>query len=313
VPVGSESPPPAAPVAPLTRPVRLSSLGALDLQQTCVVPRSAVPIFAVISGDRAQHNTDPVFERYNIVSECDLVEAAKKLNTPDPLPSGRCKVPVLRGVWASMVSNLSRVLRSLHATCESVGANTQAKWRGRSADALVQGQELEAWDYRSGEQRGSQVNRIQGPNRLAWKRLPRALDNFRTDPPHMPVRRRCRQMRPPSQPADDVLETLGASDQLRYGHSAGRSPPRRSEQRSTNRSPRAHPPHGSLLARRRGSRDALKTNPVDIFAYSLSRSPSSTADDRQPAAPTASGLTVDYGWMTARRRSSSNASKSWSR
>ena len=30
---GLESPPPAAPVAPLTRPVRLSSLAALDLQQ----------------------------------------------------------------------------------------------------------------------------------------------------------------------------------------------------------------------------------------------------------------------------------------
>ena len=29
----SESPPPATPVAPLTRPVRLSSLAALDLQQ----------------------------------------------------------------------------------------------------------------------------------------------------------------------------------------------------------------------------------------------------------------------------------------
>jgi hypothetical protein len=27
-----------------------------------------------------------VFERYNIVSECDLVEAAKKLNTLQPVP-----------------------------------------------------------------------------------------------------------------------------------------------------------------------------------------------------------------------------------
>ena len=31
------------------------------------------------------HKTRSVFERYNIVSECDLVEAAKKLNAIQPL------------------------------------------------------------------------------------------------------------------------------------------------------------------------------------------------------------------------------------
>jgi hypothetical protein len=31
------------------------------------------------------HNTRSVFERYNIVSECDLVEAAKKLNVLQPV------------------------------------------------------------------------------------------------------------------------------------------------------------------------------------------------------------------------------------
>ena len=30
------------------------------------------------------HKTRSVFERYNIVSECDLVEAAKKLNAIQP-------------------------------------------------------------------------------------------------------------------------------------------------------------------------------------------------------------------------------------
>ena len=41
------------------------------------------------------HKTRSVFERYNIVSECDLVEAAKKLNAMQPVPpadlSGRLK------------------------------------------------------------------------------------------------------------------------------------------------------------------------------------------------------------------------------
>lgn len=31
------------------------------------------------------HKTRSVFERYNIVSECDLVEAAKKLNAMQPV------------------------------------------------------------------------------------------------------------------------------------------------------------------------------------------------------------------------------------
>jgi hypothetical protein len=38
------------------------------------------------------HNTRSVFERYNIVSECDLVEAAKKLNTLQPLPPSEVRL-----------------------------------------------------------------------------------------------------------------------------------------------------------------------------------------------------------------------------
>jgi ethanolamine ammonia-lyase large subunit len=38
------------------------------------------------------HKTRSVFERYNIVSECDLVEAAKKLNAMQPIgPTVRLK------------------------------------------------------------------------------------------------------------------------------------------------------------------------------------------------------------------------------
>ena len=33
-----------------------------------------------------------MFERYNIVSECDLVEAAKKLNTLQPLPPSEVRL-----------------------------------------------------------------------------------------------------------------------------------------------------------------------------------------------------------------------------
>jgi hypothetical protein len=46
-----------------------------------VLPRNAPAWLDRLTG----HKTRSVFERYNIVSECD-VEAAKKLNTLQPVP-----------------------------------------------------------------------------------------------------------------------------------------------------------------------------------------------------------------------------------
>jgi hypothetical protein len=42
------------------------------------------------------HNTRSVFERYDIVSECDLVEAATKLNAMQPLRLRRIKIRYFR-------------------------------------------------------------------------------------------------------------------------------------------------------------------------------------------------------------------------
>jgi hypothetical protein len=69
------------------------------------------------------HKTRSVFERDNIVSECDLVEAAKKLNTLQPVPP----VSDRDGLASTKPRPVSAIARSAAAEAAKSGT-IRAQW-----------------------------------------------------------------------------------------------------------------------------------------------------------------------------------------
>ena len=63
----------------------------------------------------------------------------------------------------------------------------QAELSSRSPDPFVEAEQLKTGCSRPRYQRRGEVDRVERPDRLAGKRLPRAIDNFAADSEDVPV------------------------------------------------------------------------------------------------------------------------------
>ena len=55
------------------------------------------------------------------------------------------------------------------------------------SNTIIETQELESSNGRTGDDNRCDVNRVERPNRISRERLPRALDDVRTNAENMPV------------------------------------------------------------------------------------------------------------------------------
>ena len=80
---------------------------------------------------------------------------------------------------------------------DSLWKQFQSEFLRRPADTIIQGEKPQSCDSRSGRQDRSQMNRIERTDWLAWKWLPGAIHDLRSNTQRVPVRSHCREVRSP--------------------------------------------------------------------------------------------------------------------